>query len=136
MLATLQHPVLNRSQVKLGRLSRRAFTLMEILVVVAIIVVLAGLGTVSLLNQLESSKEKAAAVNATTIKKAVMMYKTDKGNWPGNLQELVPTYLEKQDILVDPWGQQFQFQTVETETNTTCFVWTTKNGKPLGDAPK
>jgi general secretion pathway protein G len=136
MLAPLQNTTVNRPQGKLGRISRRAFTLMEILVVVAIIVVLAGLGTVSLLNQLESSKDKAAGINATTIKKAIIMYKSDKGNWPGNLQELVPTYLEKQETLVDPWGQQFQFQTVETETNTTCYVWTTKNGKTLGEAPK
>jgi len=136
MLAPLQNTTVNRPQGKLGRISRRAFTLMEILVVVAIIVVLAGLGTVSLLNQLEQSKEKAAAINAKTIKSAAMAFKTNTGNWPGNLQELVPTYLEKQETLVDPWGQQFQFQPVDSETNTTCYVWTTKNGKPLGEAPK
>ncbi len=136
MLAALETSALNRPIRNLGRISRRAFTLMEILVVVAIIVVLAGLGTVSLLNQLELSKEKAAAINAKTIKSAATAFKTNTGNWPGSLQELVPTYLEKQETLVDPWGQQFQFQTVETENNHTCYVWTTKNGKPLGEAPK
>lgn len=136
MLVAHPFPVATKALTQSRRAIRRAFTLMEILVVVAIIVVLAGLGTVSLMNQLETAKEKSAAINAKTIKNAATMFKTDTGNWPTNLNELVPKYLEKPEILNDPWGQAFQFQAQEDENNRTFYVWTTKGGKSLGEAPR
>jgi len=136
MLVAHPFPVATKALAQSRRAIRRAFTLMEILVVVAIIVVLAGLGTVSLMNQLETAKEKSAAINAKTIKNAATMFKTDTGNWPTNLNELVPKYLEKPEILNDPWGQAFQFQAQEDENNRTFYVWTTKGGKSLGEAPR
>lgn len=137
MRMNLENRNWNRPLRAVGRISRPGFTLMEILVVMAIIVVLAGLGSVAFMNELERSKEKSAAINSTTIKTAVMSYKTNTGDWPGSLQELVPSYLEKAETLIDPWGQQFQFQVTEDENNRTCYVWTTtKAGKPLGNAPK
>ena len=136
MLVAHPFPVATKALNRTRRAVRRAFTLMEILVVVAIIVVLAGLGTVSLMNQLETAKEKSAAINAKTIKNAATMFKTDTGNWPSSLGELVPKYLEKQDILNDPWGQAYQFQAHEDENNRTFYVWTTKGGKSLGEAPR
>ena len=51
-------------------LTRAAFTLTEMLVVVAIIVVLAGIGATILLPQLERAKENAAVIKATEIKHA------------------------------------------------------------------
>ena len=90
MLVAHPFPVATKALNRTRRAVRRAFTLMEILVVVAIIVVLAGLGTVSLMNQLETAKEKSAAINAKTIKNAATMFKTDTGNWPSSLGELVP----------------------------------------------
>lgn len=84
------------------RVVRKAFTLMEILVVVAIMVILAGLGTVALMNELEKSREKTAGINAKTIKSAAMSFKTDTGNWPASLNELVPQYLERPETLWTP----------------------------------
>jgi len=86
--------------------------------------------------QKEESNMKEAAINAKVIKSAAMAFKTNTGNWPSDLKELVPTYLEKQETLVDPWGQQFQFQPADSEKYSTCYVWTTRNGKPLGEAPR
>ncbi len=137
MRINLENQLTNRPLRVAGHLTRRGFTLMEILVVMAIIVVLAGLGSVAFMNELERSKEKTAAINSTTISTAAKSYKTNTGEWPGSLQELVPSYLEKPETLIDPWGQPFQFQVVEDENNRTCYVWTTtKAGKPLGNAPK
>lgn len=135
MLVASRLPVVGKSS-RLGRIARRGFTLMEILVVVAIIVVLAGLGTVSLMNELERAKERTATVNAKTIKGAAQSYKVDNGSWPGSLHELVPKYLEKQETLRDPWGNEYQFQAHEDENNRTFYVWTMHNGKQLGDAPR
>jgi len=136
MLVAANPPLARPQERRVARTVRKAFTLMEILVVVAIMVILAGLGTVALMNELEKSREKTAGINAKTIKSAAMSFKTDTGNWPGSLNELVPKYLERPETLLDPWGNQYQFQASEDENNRTFFVWTTHNGKPLGDAPR
>jgi general secretion pathway protein G len=92
---------------------RNAFTLMEVLVVVAILVVLAGIG-IGVFAYLDSSKEKAAQLQIRNIETAVVNYKMDHGSFPDSLQVLtVPqdgkaAYLEQKDLM-DPWGRQFQY---------------------------
>ncbi len=84
--------------------------------------------------ELQRDQEKSAAITSITIKTALMTYKTNTGDWPGSLQELVPLYLEKPETLIDPWGQIFRFHVTGDEKK--CFVWTTSPaGKPLGSAP-
>jgi general secretion pathway protein G len=95
------------------RMRRNAFTLMEVLVVVAILVVLAGIG-IGVFAYLDSSKEKAAQLQIKNLETAVTSYKLDHGSFPDSLQVLtVPTdgkaaLLEQKD-LVDPWGRQFMY---------------------------
>ena len=52
--------------------ARRAFTLMEMLIVVAIIVALAGVGAFYVLPQLNKSKENLAKAGAVNVEKALM----------------------------------------------------------------
>jgi general secretion pathway protein G len=94
---------------------RSAFTLLEILVVVAIIVVLAGLGVPYILSQMEGANEKIAKVKAGQIGEAVQMYYLNHDNsYPGSLQELTQpgsapagkTALAAENIL-DPWGKPY-----------------------------
>src|SRR5579863_4356333 len=101
---------------KQGQRRRRpAFTLMEMLVVVAIIVALAGIGTYFLIPLLASSQRDVARTSANNLSKVVMAYKIKHHNWPQSLQQLTqpdpnggPPLLEPND-LVDPWGNQFQY---------------------------
>jgi len=98
-------------------LRRAAFTLMEMLVVVAIIVVLAGLGGYYLMGQLAESKVSAAGIQARNISQALETYRLDNGGYPGTLDELLQKnpvtgkgpYLERADALYDPWGQPFNY---------------------------
>jgi general secretion pathway protein G len=98
------------------RPSRRGFTLMEILVVVAIILVLAGLGGYYLMGQANKARDSAAKAKIHTLEQAVKTYNLDhRGQWPPSLQVLLQRdqfggpYLENQDALLDPWDQPFNY---------------------------
>ena len=98
------------------RLPRRlAFTLMEMLVVVAIIVVLAGIGGAYLMGQLIDSKVSAAKLQARVISQAIEMYAIDhNATLPTSLDVLLQRdpngkgpYLKSSDALKDPYGNPF-----------------------------
>jgi general secretion pathway protein G len=102
---------------ELLRAVRRGFTLMEVLVVVAIILILAGLGGYYFLGQAKEAQKSAAKVQIRTLKQAAENYALDHGGtFPANLQALLSKdsygkgpYLKNQDALVDPWGNQYQY---------------------------
>ena len=101
---------------------RRAFTLLEIIVVVMIIAVLATLVAPRLLGRVGSAKQTAAKAKAATIAKTVNLYILDMGlSSPSDdfdLEVLLlhpedgggPSgpYLERADDIVDPWGNNFE----------------------------
>lgn len=94
-----------------NRISRRAgFTLMEILVVVAIIVILASLGGFMLINQFEGSKEGAAQAKMSTVDQAITKFYIDNGDYPGSLQDLVAAGILKQKAILDPWNNPIRYE--------------------------
>ena len=107
------------------KIDRSAFTLMEVLVVVAIIVALAALGGYLLINQFEQSKEGTAKAKIHTIEQAIDTYYIRTGNYPpdGQLNVLLNGYLKRQTDLVDPWNQPFQYQ-MDATSPTGYRVWT------------
>lgn len=118
---------------------RRGFTLMEMLVVVAIIVVLAGIGGYFLLGASDQAKMDAARVQARgTLTKACQTYYLKHNTWPPNLQALLVAdgmggpYLEDQDAMIDPWGKVFQYDPNGTKNNgRKPDIW---SGGPNGSA--
>jgi general secretion pathway protein G len=103
-----------RTTQRLQRQARHAFTLMEMLVVVAIIVVLAGIGGFYLMPQLDKSKEQAAKAQAKVIEQAAQSYYQDNGQYPSSVQDLTQPsphlnnrpYLSD-DAILDPWGKPY-----------------------------
>jgi len=101
-----------RSERKRNR--RAAFTLMEMLVVVAIIVALAGIGTYYLIPMLAAGQRDTAHISAENLSKVVFAYKVRHHTWPDSLQQLTQpdakgaAMLEPND-LKDPWGGTFQY---------------------------
>ena len=74
---------------KLGTASQRGFSLIELLVVVAIILIIAAIAIPSLLNSRIAANEAAAAVTVRTITTAAMTYSSTYGNgFPPNLATL------------------------------------------------
>jgi len=92
---------------------RRAFTLLEIIVVVTIIALLATLIAPRLLGQIGKTKTRIAKHSAATIAEQVGLYCADNGkSGPGQefdltvLTQGTSPYLEAKDLL-DPWGNPF-----------------------------
>src|SRR5437588_9563927 len=98
------------------RASRRGFTLLEILVVAAIIVVLAGVGGYYLLPQVDVAKENVAKAQVMgDLTTAAQSYKLNTGNYPQNLQALTvqgengdPPLL-KHDAIISPFGDLYDY---------------------------
>src|SRR5207302_9763382 len=93
---------------------RAAFTLLEVLIVAAIIVVLAGASTLYYMRFLEDSKISRAKADVKTIEKAAEAYEINNGQRPDSLQQLISPpdgrqpYIE-QDQIKDPRGKDYQY---------------------------
>jgi general secretion pathway protein G len=130
------------------RQRRVAFTLMEMLVVVAIIVALAAIGGFYLLGALSDSKEGIAEAQVRgALTQACTHYNLKHGEWPQQLNQLLAKdalggpYLESADALVDPWGHPYQYDAAGTLNNgTKPDIWTVvPNSQPqkkIGNWPK
>jgi len=94
---------------------RRAFTLVEMLLVVTIIGILAALVIPKIVGRSEQARVTAAHADLSSIKTALSMFEEDSGFFPKNLQDLVTApsnarnwhgpYLEK--VPQDPWGNNY-----------------------------
>jgi general secretion pathway protein G len=86
---------------------RRGFTLIEVLVVVAIIVILAGAGTVAYMKILEDAKKDSARTQAHQIETALEAYKIKYGE-PNGINDLLHTpngsSMIDASLERDPWG--------------------------------
>jgi len=98
------------------------FTLLEMLVVLGIIAMLAGLVGPQVMNQLGGAKSKTAKVQIEDLSAALDMYRLDVGKYPTSdqgLQALIEKpddakrwngpYLRKNKIPQDPWGTDYNF---------------------------
>ncbi len=104
------------------RQKQAGFTLLELLVVLAIIAVLAGVVGPELMKHVGTSKTKAAAMQVEDFATALDMYKLDVGHYPKTGQGLkalieAPSeakrwngpYLRKKKIPQDPWGADYHY---------------------------
>ena len=107
----------------LPSLRQRGMTLVELLVVLVILGLLAGLVGPQVLNQLGGAKSKTAAVQIKDLEQGAELFKLDVGRYPSQqegLQALVEKpadapgwngpYLKEQRIPLDPWGHPYHYQ--------------------------
>ena len=62
------------------KLNRKGYTLIELLAVILIIGLVLGFSTYGIINAINSSKEKAAALSENSIKEAAETYATEKND--------------------------------------------------------
>jgi len=95
--------------------ARSAFTLLEILIVVAILVVLAGVSSIYVFRYLDDAKKDTAKAGAVTLAKACQAYEIRMGGPPESLQQLLTPpdggkpFIDGPDALLDPWGKAYQY---------------------------
>lgn len=95
-----------------------AFTLMEMMLVLAIIALLIAIGAVTLGEVDENAKFTAAEAQMNTIKTAIVQYKTLNRSLPPSLEALVTPpgnarvkrKLVEESGIIDPWGNKYQYR--------------------------
>ena len=102
----------------------RGFTLIEIMVVIVILGILAGLIIPRIMGRPEEAKQLKAKIQIESLETALKLYKLDTGAYPDTeqgLQALVQSpdtgspvkhwraggYLDKGKLPSDPWGNEF-----------------------------
>lgn len=95
------------------------FTLIEIMLVVVIIGILAGVAAVKFGGQVGKGQENAAKASLSAISMALSLYEIDNGSYPSSLQGLLSApgnaphwdgpYLEDPEVPLDPWTNPFRY---------------------------
>jgi general secretion pathway protein G len=99
-----------------GLLTRSAFTLLEVLVVVAILLVLASVGAVYGVRYMEDAKADATRMKMQTLSSSCKAYYNKTGNFPTALTDLIqppdgnePFVEGGMDAITDAWGQPINY---------------------------
>lgn len=108
------------------RLNANGFTLIELMVVIVILGILAGLIIPRIMGRPEEARRMKARIQMESVETALRLYKLDNGVYPSTeqgLQALVEApsvgelprawrkggYLEKGQLPKDPWGNEFVY---------------------------
>ena len=90
---------------------RTAFTLLEVLVVVAILVILASVASIYVFKYLEESKHDKALMDMQALNTAYQGYVLKNGGLPPeSIQQLAPYMTQGTNALIDPWGNPYQIR--------------------------
>lgn len=109
----------SRKLYRTGNRAQRGFTLVELLLVLVILALIAGLVLPGIIGKAESAKAKAASSQISRISMSVESFYLDTGIAPSSLDELVsePSGVNgwngpyiKNTLLNDPWGQPYQYK--------------------------
>jgi general secretion pathway protein G len=114
---------------------RRGFTLMEILLVLAILVVLGSMVSLGYVRIQQNAMKNSARAQITLLEGAVDTYTLDVGTPPNTLNDLLIAppdlanpmrwagpYLNKEQLPVDPWNQQYQYEVLDP-ANAKIRIW-------------
>ena len=100
-----------RKQLKKKRRIQAGVTLVEVLIVVAIMAMLAGGVAFAYLPRLKETRIKTAKQGALEIRKVVQLWQTDNGSDCPSLSQLKKDgYLDRAGTSEDPWGEAFKIK--------------------------
>lgn len=123
------------------------FTLVEMMAVLLIIALLAGLASTAFLGQMDKAKKKTTQADLVTLRNAVTMFKMDTGYYPSEevgLIELIEQpmdlegwapggYLEETSLPKDGWGNEFVYMLDPGDGKPFVIISYGADGKEGGD---
>lgn len=126
---------------------RRAFTIIEVIVIITIIGIIAAVIAPRLISRIGSSRTATAKVNASTLATAMRTFLADCGtpesgatitiliDPPSNMAEGAwkGPYVESLDALNDPWGKPFELVIPGKKNFDFDIVSYGKDGQPGGE---
>jgi general secretion pathway protein G len=87
------------------------FTLVELMVVLAIMGILTSIVAVNVFKQKGKASVKAAGISLKGVEQALILYQADNKQYPKTLQELVDKGFLK-GKLKDPWDTKFNYSPI------------------------
>jgi general secretion pathway protein G len=128
----------------------RGFTLVEILIVLAILGLLVGIAVPQLFKYFSRAKEDAAQIQIETIASGLDLFLIDVGRYPTEeeglkgLTEAPPAadhwagpYVRQARILTDPWGRPYVYRSPGRERGAAYDLYTLgPNGDATGPPPE
>lgn len=124
----------------------RGFSLLELLAVLVILGILAGVFAPKFLGQAESAKRKAAKLEIDQIGQSLDLYKLEIGKYPTSQEGLAALvtapsgtsnwngpYLKKTTVPKDPWGNEYKYVSPGDQNRPYDIVSMGSDGKDGGD---
>lgn len=125
----------------------RGFTLMEVLLVLAILVILGSFVTVGYVRVQEGAKKDSARTQVALLEDATNLYVLAVGSPPSSLQALIERpsdiavpekwsgpYLEKTTLPLDPWNHEYTYESYESPEGMKFRISSAgPNGQPGDD---
>ena len=111
---------------------QKAFTLMELMVVIIILGLLASFVLPSLTSKSEEAKRKLVCVQMKSISQALKMYKIDNSSYPTTQEGLkllvTKKYFEDNNLPKDSWGNDFIYTLDDNQIELISFGPDKKEG--------
>jgi general secretion pathway protein G len=133
-----------------GLRCRKGFTLVEILVVIVILTILAGIVTVNVMSKPGEARVAAARMQIKQLQTALQVYRTEQGRLPSQNQGLdalvrkpttgiVPEaypdegYLESREVPRDPWNHEYVYLIPGRQGESCEIISYGSDGEPGGE---
>lgn len=140
--------MLNRYRRRVEQDTEAGYTLMELLVVLAILGLLTAIATPFALHYLETAKVKAAKTEVANISACLDLFKYDIGRYPTteeglealrkappNVENWSGPYLKKLNGFNDPWGRPYLYRAPGEHGEFDLYSYGTK-GQVSGTKPE
>ncbi len=121
---------MQKNQIQKSFQNQAGMTLVEIMIVLAIVGSMMALLLPRITGQLDKSKQKEAKIQMAQIVNAISMYYSDCGTYPQSLENLVTqdancpnwgpeAYIKKSPK--DPWKKDFAYEISDGSYTLTCY---------------
>ena len=98
-------------------LNNKGLSLIEVLIVLALIGIFAFVGVPSLIRTLQTGRIKATEVELQTLRSVLNTYYTEYNKYPESLQKLVDEKFIGKEALKDGWNQPYFYRTYPDDHN-------------------